>query len=195
LLHPVQANNTDWQKKMKLSASPLVILPFLAGCWALTDVATNRDLDRSIPFGVEVQSGSISARTPVVHLIDEKKKNGISLRSVDIGVIAPDRYTAYRMNLAAFTVILENEKKIASDFRSYEVVLKGTSHTVYFLRFNQKNTVKLVYMVFLGDAGDGASVANTEYFFDTAFEGDRWWDKPPEFFLRFANSVEIKQEA
>jgi hypothetical protein len=182
-----------WAKNMKNRAL-LILLPFLSGCWAVNDVATNRDFDRSIPFGAQVQSGAITARTPVVHLIDEEKKDRISLRSVDIGIIAPERYTAFRTNLSGFTASLEAEKKTASDFRSYVAVIQEAPQTVYLMRFDQRNTVKLIYVTYLGSGDDGTAVSYTSYFFDTAFKGQRWWDKPPDFFLRFAESVEIKKE-
>ncbi len=179
---------------MKRATAIVFALPLLAGCWAISDLSENRDLDHSLHYATEVEAGALSVRAPVVHLIDEKAKTGISLRSVDIGVVEPERYTAVRTNLAVFDATIARERKEASVFRQYDTVIKGVPATVYLMRFNQENSVKLVYMTFVGAPDDGVSVANSCHFFATAFAGEPWWDKPPAFFLRFAESVEIKRE-
>jgi hypothetical protein len=174
---------------MRILTLALLMLSALTGCWAIQDVVTNAEMDRSLPVDAEVRAGSIVARTPDRYLLEEPTKTGLSLRSASMG-IPTSRYTARMEKPAVFNAALEKDRKTATYANTYHVVLQGQEREVTLLLFERKSSVELVYTTLLaGSAAEGIAVTYSTGYFHSAFGGDRWWDKPPREFVRFAESV------
>ena len=177
---------------MKPLTLALLMSPVLTGCWAIQDVVTNAEMDRSLPRDVEVRSGSIVATTPETYLLQERASTGVSLRAASMG-LPPTRYSALREKHPVFSAALEKKRKSATFTNTYQVVLQGQDREVVLLLFEHADSVDLVYTTFLAGKGDhGIAVTQLRGYFQTAFQGDRWWDKPSQEFMRFAESVHME---
>ena len=170
---------------------PVIGLLLLAGCGTLESINENNEMDRSLPHGTPVHSGSISARTPFANLLQEQHGNDLCLRTVNIGIVPPSRYTALHNTLNEFTKVVEKDRKTAESFKTFASSVKGIPTTIYFARYQKGDVVELVYYLYLGDPANGYSAELDEYYRSTAFSGEAWWDKVPREFAEFLESLEF----
>lgn len=170
----------------------LLPIPFLAGCWAISDVRTNRELDKALPYHSRVAARTFSGSTPESNMLIVKNDSSLVFRTVDLGTIPPETYAALPNTRSQFDKVVEADKRNAALFKTYDTEIRGKPAKIYLARSNKGDVVRLVYYAYIQVGATGYSAEYTAYYYSTAFQGDAWWDKVPETFSDFINSLEFQ---
>jgi hypothetical protein len=165
----------------------LSLLPALAGCWALNDLAAQRRYERSMAYATPVQANGVSAKTPLEHLLLTETSKGFILNDPD-GFIS---FTVVHTDLATYQRVIAKGKLKAVESNAFKQTCRGTILDVQMVRFGT-GPVTLVYRAYFEIQGQGISAEYTHSYFQQTSPGETMLSDVPTEFVNFLNSIEIE---